>query len=269
MTWFIYRKSKCAIFTTTVKISQTSCTARTILPQKARNAHQTSSDAQTGNASTKVSSATELAIAQTDPTNRIALVIPVQPLSSGWFQLFSDLITEIALNFRRCDSGECIPKSWECDHDYDCKDFSDEHSDCANVTCSPTMFQCNHGKCLDKSVVCDGWNDCGDHSDELNCFHETVVQQCKEGQFHCSSNMSVCLDNTAKCNGTTECPGGEDEQNCNNCGKLFLFNGFFSRESVSVPDSRLVKMEQTKRIADKNTNNANITKLEISFLFFF
>lgn len=27
----------------------------------------------------------------------------------------------------RCDSGACISKKWECDHEYDCPDGSDEH----------------------------------------------------------------------------------------------------------------------------------------------
>lgn len=128
----------------------------------------------------------------------------------------------------RCQSGACIPKNWECDHDYDCPDFSDEHSDCGNsptsyflltklqfaATCDSSTFTCANGKCIDKSFVCDNENDCGDDSDELSCTKE---DSCSPGEFSCSLHTHICLPDSARCNGTSECPHHEDEQNCSEC----------------------------------------------------
>lgn len=33
----------------------------------------------------------------------------------------------------RCNSGNCIPATWECDGEVDCFDGSDEHNSCGKL----------------------------------------------------------------------------------------------------------------------------------------
>jgi hypothetical protein len=65
---------------------------------------------------------------------------------------------------------KCIPKTWHCDGDNDCRDSSDE-ANCKNYKCLDMQFSCGppSNKCIYKTWVCDGDQDCPDGRDEANC----------------------------------------------------------------------------------------------------
>lgn len=101
--------------------------------------------------------------------------------------------------YYRCISGECIPKTWECDHEPDCHDGSDEHEHCAPLTCSSESFTCDNGRCVDKKLRCNLMDDCGDLSDELNCKKEgNDLHLCPDSQFLCNVNATDCVPDNAR-----------------------------------------------------------------------
>jgi low density lipoprotein-related protein 2 len=104
-----------------------------------------------------------------------------------------------------CRNQRCIPKSWICDGDDDCLDFSDEEQNCTKPTCGSNEFQCKSGRCIPLNFRCDNENDCGDSSDEFECGNVT----CAASQFACENGR--CIPNIWKCDSENDCGDGSDE----------------------------------------------------------
>uniref|UniRef100_A0A7I4Y2L8 EGF-like domain-containing protein n=1 Tax=Haemonchus contortus TaxID=6289 RepID=A0A7I4Y2L8_HAECO len=121
-----------------------------------------------------------------------------------------------------CNDGRCIPRSWRCDGDIDCKNEEDERN--CTTTCGPEEFQCSkdqpvpafksaHQTCIPSRWVCDGEFDCEDRSDERNC----PDVKCTENQFTCSEfdgQFKLCIPKSWQCDGQKDCASGADEENC-------------------------------------------------------
>lgn len=79
----------------------------------------------------------------------------------------------------KCDSGECVPYTYECDGTSDCSDHSDEKN-CtdfkfqpAPVNCTKDEYTCKDNTCISIEKFCDMWPDCSDSSDEyIDCYKE-------------------------------------------------------------------------------------------------
>ncbi|KAJ8279818.1 hypothetical protein COCON_G00068840 [Conger conger] len=116
-------------------------------------------------------------------------------------------------------SFQCIPQSWLCDGEEDCRDLSGVQGplgegQCAAVACAlpAALFQC-----IPQSWLCDGEEDCRDLSDEELCPSRVPGTpppqgRCGEGQYECSGG--VCLPSLLRCDGVPDCASGEDEFSC-------------------------------------------------------
>ncbi|MEQ2208193.1 hypothetical protein XENOCAPTIV_018969, partial [Xenoophorus captivus] len=140
----------------------------------------------------------------------------------------------------RCDNAQCIPGNWQCDHDNDCGDNSDER-DCELLTCRPGFFQCDSGHCIPTALQCDGRADCLDLSDETSCRdfvfpdefvrntqlclgpvmsrcvsftgREPTLPPCTLDQFKCTNGHCVALPFV--CDHNDNCGDRTDEMGCN------------------------------------------------------
>jgi len=109
----------------------------------------------------------------------------------------------------RCALGDCIPTTWQCDGEIDCKDQYDESPDlCDTRRCGSDEFECGStGQCIPGSYVCDGKNDCSDGLDEKKCN-----RNCGAGEFKCGDNK--CIQDRWVCDNTADCADGSDELHC-------------------------------------------------------
>ncbi|CAG7828356.1 unnamed protein product [Allacma fusca] len=106
----------------------------------------------------------------------------------------------------------CIHKSWICDNQNDCWDWSDEQN-CSSTAsyeggirkhCQPNSFTCDDGQCIPNSWRCDSQTDCENGEDEKNCEYT-----CSVGQFLCKSGE--CISPMWQCDGMPDCSDGSDE----------------------------------------------------------
>lgn len=77
----------------------------------------------------------------------------------------------------RCNSGECIDKSFVCDGTTHCPDGHDEA-----YCCTPGEYQCTSNQvCISQSLLCDGWEHCAEGEDESNEFCSINVRRTAAG----------------------------------------------------------------------------------------
>lgn len=111
----------------------------------------------------------------------------------------------------QCKSGACIPDRWRCDHDNDCDDGSDEEN-CEYAKCTSAQFSCDNKRCIPRNWTCDYDDDCHDNSDEKNCHYN---ETCSPEEFHCAKHQPKCVPMTTVCDGHNDCVDGSDEVRCN------------------------------------------------------
>ncbi|KAF7651650.1 hypothetical protein LDENG_00108000, partial [Lucifuga dentata] len=102
-------------------------------------------------------------------------------------------------------------------------------------SCQADEFLCGNGKCLPRSWKCNGQDECGDFTDERNCSPpptEARPSLCPFGSLPCTEAQSTrCLPASLRCNGARDCSDGMDELGCpdTTCGKrLRNFYGSFA-----------------------------------------
>ncbi|GFS51261.1 basement membrane-specific heparan sulfate proteoglycan core protein [Trichonephila inaurata madagascariensis] len=112
-----------------------------------------------------------------------------------------------------CQNGECIPRAYACDGDFDCTDRSDELNCDYQYQCQPNEFQCDNKKCVLKVWRCDGDNDCGDNSDEKSCSPNPAGSPCRYDEYRCLSG-DQCIPKSFQCDGEFDCQDKSDEIGC-------------------------------------------------------
>jgi len=143
----------------------------------------------------------------------LALIICYSQVSVGFATDLDPYIlftVGCASNQFECQDGTCIPNTWLCDNQSDCKGGKDEVGCVKENTCKKFQYRCANNQCIHNTWICDGETDCPYGDDEQNC--PSNVKTCGSEYYQCSNGY--CVHNTWICDGEADCSNGEDESNC-------------------------------------------------------
>uniref|UniRef100_A0A250XX49 CD320 antigen n=1 Tax=Castor canadensis TaxID=51338 RepID=A0A250XX49_CASCN len=104
-------------------------------------------------------------------------------------------------------SGLCVPLTWRCDGDLDCRDGSDE-DECRIEPCTQNS-QCPPRPAL--PCLCDNISSCPGGMDKN--LHNCSRRPCPAGQLPCMLS-NVCIPHTWRCDGHPDCADSSDELGC-------------------------------------------------------
>ena len=119
---------------------------------------------------------------------------------------------ECASDAFECSKDFCIPKSFVCDEDWDCRGGTDEQNCPSEESIEEICegFLCKSDfRCIVSLWRCDGEEDCSDGSDELGCDDTNKI--CSKDQFKCS-NSGACIELDKQCDGHIDCSDASDEE---------------------------------------------------------
>ncbi|XP_070562392.1 low-density lipoprotein receptor-related protein 2-like [Ptychodera flava] len=122
----------------------------------------------------------------------------------------------------QCTSGHCIPESYRCNGDKDCREDASDEIDCPTRYpdgryCPANKFQCDNTVCILMSWRCDGDDDCVDGSDETASVCESI--DCPEdSRFRCNNNK--CVPRYRLCDGVDNCGDASDENMHDICQEI-------------------------------------------------
>ncbi|CAH0551681.1 unnamed protein product [Brassicogethes aeneus] len=184
--------------------------------------------------------------------------------------ILQETVTTCSPNHFRCNNGQCILASWQCDSTPQCDDGSDESAEecLLKQNCGPETFQCAlTKKCIPSGWVCDEEPDCGVSPELGDDLSDENPQQCHKGP-NCRWNYAACSDGPyciliqKFCDGHGDCPGNSDEWNfCHNkslsCDKLQCSYG-----CKVTPQGPRCHCPEGKRPEDSKCVDANECELD-------
>uniref|UniRef100_F7CLL4 Low-density lipoprotein receptor-related protein 2 n=1 Tax=Monodelphis domestica TaxID=13616 RepID=F7CLL4_MONDO len=135
--------------------------------------------------------------------------------------------------FLCADSERCIPISWKCDGQRDCRDGSDEPSTCPQRYCQIGQFQCNDGNCTNPHFLCNAVRDCPDGSDEEHVL--CVNHQCEIHQWQCANKR--CIPEAWQCDTEDDCGDNSDEDSAHCASRTCLPGQFKCDNGRCIPQS--------------------------------
>uniref|UniRef100_A0A3B3R2I7 Low density lipoprotein receptor-related protein 2a n=1 Tax=Paramormyrops kingsleyae TaxID=1676925 RepID=A0A3B3R2I7_9TELE len=135
--------------------------------------------------------------------------------------------------YRCVDNERCIPISWKCDGQRDCRDGSDEPSTCPARHCRLGQFQCNDGNCTSHHFLCNAVRDCHDGSDEDPVLCAT--HQCETYQWQCANKR--CIPEAWQCDNENDCGDGSDEDPSHCASRTCRPGQFRCRNGRCIPQT--------------------------------
>ncbi|XP_044525030.1 low-density lipoprotein receptor-related protein 2 [Gracilinanus agilis] len=135
--------------------------------------------------------------------------------------------------FLCADSERCIPISWKCDGQRDCRDGSDEPSTCPQRYCQIGQFQCSDGNCTNPHFLCNAVRDCPDGSDEEHVL--CVNHQCEVHQWQCANKR--CIPEAWQCDTEDDCGDNSDEDSAHCASRTCLPGQFKCDNGRCIPQS--------------------------------
>nr|XP_020038253.1 CD320 antigen isoform X2 [Castor canadensis] len=149
-------------------------------------------------------------------------------------------------------SGLCVPLTWRCDGDLDCRDGSDE-DECRIEPCTQNS-QCPPRPAL--PCLCDNISSCPGGMDKN--LHNCSRRPCPAGQLPCMLS-NVCIPHTWRCDGHPDCADSSDELGCGVVSAILVAATFLilfrlRTQGYLPPLGLLVAVKESLLLSERKTS---------------